>query len=178
MKDTIHNVMNCLKLQFVVTAYDLNPAACTASVSVTVTVNRNPTAPYFSENIYRVRISEYKEVRSRLEPMRNGINTPIYAEDDDPVNSPGGKIFYRFDENFQNEDLLSYFTISKTTGVIFIAKPLTTRENLPDQFNVSHNQFTVKFLNFWMTENFAINNLKFKQRDQSLGYFIKEMQVE
>lgn len=137
----MHNfILYCLKLQFVVTAYDLNPAACTASVSVTVTVNRNPTAPYFSEDMYRVRISEYKEVRSRLEPMRNGINTPIYAEDDDPVNSPGGKIFYRFGSNFQN-DLLSYFTISQTTGEIFITKPLTTRQNLPDQFNVSHINF-------------------------------------
>ena len=29
-----------------------------------------------------------------------------------------------------------------------------------------------------MTENFAVNNLKFKQRDQSLGYFIKKMQME
>ena len=37
---------------------------------------------------------------------------------------------------------------------------------------------TVKFLNLWMTENFAENNLKFKQRGQNLGYFIKEMQVE
>ena len=132
--------MNCLKLQFVVTANDLNAAACTASVSVTVTVNRNPTAPYFSENIYRVRISEYKAVRSRLEPSRNGINTPIYAQDDDPVNSPGGKVFYRFGSTSQaEEDLLSYFTISQTTGEIFITKPLTTREDLPDHFNVSHN---------------------------------------
>ena len=37
---------------------------------------------------------------------------------------------------------------------------------------------TVKFLNFRTTENFAVNNLKFKQRGQSLGYFIEEMQVE
>ena len=34
---------------------------------------------------------------------------------------------------------------------------------------------TVKFLHFLTTENFAVNNLKFKQRGQSLGYFIKEI---
>ena len=33
---------------------------------------------------------------------------------------------------------------------------------------------TVKVLNFRTPENFAVINLKFKQRGQSLGYFIKK----
>ena len=33
---------------------------------------------------------------------------------------------------------------------------------------------TVKFLNFLKPENFAVNYLKFKQRSQTLGYFIKK----
>ena len=37
---------------------------------------------------------------------------------------------------------------------------------------------TIKFLNFQMPENFAVIYLKFKQRGQSLGYFIKMMQME
>ena len=37
---------------------------------------------------------------------------------------------------------------------------------------------TVKFLNFRTPENFAVIFLKFKQRGQSLGYFIKTMQME
>ena len=37
---------------------------------------------------------------------------------------------------------------------------------------------TVKLLNFRMPENFAENYLKFKERGQTLGYFIKKMQME
>ena len=37
---------------------------------------------------------------------------------------------------------------------------------------------TVKFLNFQTPENFAVIYLKFKQRGQTLGYFIKKMQME
>ena len=37
---------------------------------------------------------------------------------------------------------------------------------------------TVKFLNFRMSENFAVIYLKFKRTGQSLGYFIKMMQLE
>ena len=37
---------------------------------------------------------------------------------------------------------------------------------------------TVKFLNFRTLENFAVIYLKFKQRDQTLGYFVKKMQIE
>ena len=37
---------------------------------------------------------------------------------------------------------------------------------------------TVKFLNFGMPENFAVIYLKFEQRGQSLGYFVKMMQME
>ena len=35
-------------------------------------------------------------------------------------------------------------------------------------------QTIVMFLNFRMPENFAVNYLKFKQRGQTLGYFIKK----
>ena len=37
---------------------------------------------------------------------------------------------------------------------------------------------TVKILNFRTSENFAVIYLKFKQRSQILGYFIKKMQME
>ena len=37
---------------------------------------------------------------------------------------------------------------------------------------------TVKFLNFRTPENFAVINLKFKQRGQILGYFVKKTQME
>ena len=37
---------------------------------------------------------------------------------------------------------------------------------------------TVKFLNFEMPENFAGICLKFKQTVQTLGYFVKKMQME
>ena len=36
---------------------------------------------------------------------------------------------------------------------------------------------TVKLLNFWTPENFAVINLKFKQRGQTLGYSAKKIQV-
>ena len=37
------------------------------------------------------------------------------------------------------------------------------------------NRHTVKFLNFWMPENFAVIYLIFKKRDQTFGYIIKKM---
>ena len=37
---------------------------------------------------------------------------------------------------------------------------------------------SVKFLNFWTPENFAIIYLKFKQWSQIIGYFVKKMQME
>ena len=37
---------------------------------------------------------------------------------------------------------------------------------------------TVKFLNFGTPENFAVIYLKFEQRGQSLGYFVKMMQMD
>ena len=40
------------------------------------------------------------------------------------------------------------------------------------------DMLTVKFLNFWMPENFAVINLKFKQRSLTLECSIKKMQME
>ena len=37
---------------------------------------------------------------------------------------------------------------------------------------------TVKFLNFQKLENFAVIYLKFKQRGQALGYFVKKIKME
>ena len=37
---------------------------------------------------------------------------------------------------------------------------------------------TVKLLNFWTPENFAVIYLKFKKRGQTFGYFVKKMQME
>ena len=43
---------------------------------------------------------------------------------------------------------------------------------------LSLNKTTVKFLNFGMPEIIAVIYLKFKQRDQTFGYFVKMMQME
>ena len=40
------------------------------------------------------------------------------------------------------------------------------------------NTGTVKFLNFQKPENFAVIYLKFKQKAQTLEYFVKKMQTE
>ena len=37
---------------------------------------------------------------------------------------------------------------------------------------------TVKLINFRMQENLAVINLKFKQRCQTKGFFVKKMQME
>ena len=37
------------------------------------------------------------------------------------------------------------------------------------------DKVTVKFLNFRTPENFAVNTLKFKQKSQTLRYFIKKI---
>ena len=37
---------------------------------------------------------------------------------------------------------------------------------------------TVKFLNFLTSENFTVIYLKVKERGQTLGYFVKKMQME
>ena len=37
---------------------------------------------------------------------------------------------------------------------------------------------TVNFLKFWTPKNFAVIYLKFKQRGQTIGYFVKMMQME
>ena len=42
----------------------------------------------------------------------------------------------------------------------------------------NNNNNTVKFLNFWMPENFAVIYLSFKKRDQISGYFVKKLQME
>ena len=41
---------------------------------------------------------------------------------------------------------------------------------------VKQNFSNIKFLNFWTSENFAVIYLKFKQRSQTLGSFVKKMQ--
>ena len=43
---------------------------------------------------------------------------------------------------------------------------------------VIYCDFTVKFLNFGTPEIFAVMYLKFKQRGQTLRYFVKNMQME
>ena len=42
----------------------------------------------------------------------------------------------------------------------------------------SMTKITIKFLNFRMPENFAVIYLKIRQRGQTLGYFVKKMQME
>ena len=42
---------------------------------------------------------------------------------------------------------------------------------------IQNKEGTVKFLNFWMPKNFDVIYLKFKQRGQTLGYFVKNMQM-
>ena len=58
-----------------------------------------------------------------------------------------------------------------------------TNRFLGSQFGITGGQTlemlnTVKFLNFRMPENIVVIYLKFKQRGQILGYFIKKMQME
>ena len=40
------------------------------------------------------------------------------------------------------------------------------------------NSYTVKFLNFGMPKNIAVIYFKLKRRGQTLGYFVKMMQME
>ena len=51
----------------------------------------------------------------------------------------------------------------------------TAITQLISTFCFSH---TVKFLNFWTPENFAVIYLKLEQRGQTLGYFYIKMQME
>ena len=52
----------------------------------------------------------------------------------------------------------------------------STFNGVPVMIQVSNIGSTVKFLDFWMPENFAVIYLKFKQRGQILlGYFVKKM---
>ena len=44
--------------------------------------------------------------------------------------------------------------------------------------NYTLSEYTVKFLNLRRPKNFAVNYLKFKQRGQTLGCFVKMMQME
>ena len=44
--------------------------------------------------------------------------------------------------------------------------------------SILHERVTVKFLNFRTPKNFAVIYLKFKQRGQTLGYFVKMVQME
>ena len=41
-----------------------------------------------------------------------------------------------------------------------------------------HYKHTVKFLNFWTLENFAVIILKFKQSGQTKVFFAQNMQME
>ena len=56
--------------------------------------------------------------------------------------------------------------------VHFFSTQLITCSIEPILFLQKH---TVKFLNFWMPENFAIIYLKFKKRGQTYGYFVKKV---
>ena len=58
---------------------------------------------------------------------------------------------------------------------LFLGKPLGV--SLP-VFSALSFASTVKFLNFPTPENFAVINLKFKQRSQTAAYFVKKMQIE
>ena len=65
--------------------------------------------------------------------------------------------------------------------IVTIDKARLVEEYQMTPFSVSPSKgwdSTVKFLNFRMPENFGVIYLKFKQRGQSLGYFIKMMQME
>ena len=43
---------------------------------------------------------------------------------------------------------------------------------------IQNNDNTIKFLNFRTPENFVVIYLKCKQKAQTLGYFVKKMQME
>ena len=58
-----------------------------------------------------------------------------------------------------------------------LGKHHKVKEVLRDQL-VRNMPATVKFLNFRTQENLAVIYLKFKQKAQTLGYFVKKMQME
>ena len=58
-------------------------------------------------------------------------------------------------------------TFSYSVGIL---KTLVLRNN-----NLDNIEGTVKFLNFRTPENFAVFYLKFKQRGQTLGYFVNKI---
>ena len=46
------------------------------------------------------------------------------------------------------------------------------------ELKAHHGELNLKFLNFLMPENFVEIYLQFKQRGQTLGYFVTRMQME
>ena len=132
--NTINNTRRILILsmvpvlfQFVVIGSDGRRPPCETPVSVSVSINRNPNGPYFQPTMYTVRISEYESVNSEI--------VQVFADDDDPAVSPGGRLFYRFPSSNRN-DPYSFFTVSPTTGIISVSKQLTT-DDIVDEFTVS-----------------------------------------
>ena len=117
----------CIYFQFVVSARDDTNAARSSSASVTVSVVRNPNGPYFPMDDYKVTISEYAPLKMLV--------TRLEAIDDDPKDSLGGILNYRFG----NADPLladDYFEIHDKKGEIYVQSYLTVDE-LPDVVTVS-----------------------------------------
>ena len=70
---------------------------------------------------------------------------------------------------------MSVFGISLSSGLSnhFGFKPVCSVAETNLSLKIVDKETTVKFLNFWTPENFVVNYLKFKQKCQTLGYFVK-----
>ena len=98
---------------------------------------------------------------------------PVFGVSDKVPQSP--------DSQYSQRIWLDLTLVNLDLGIRVIAK---TKLQIVPLF--SHMQkagflmmcYTVKLLNFRIPENFAVINLKLKQRDQTLGYSAKKMQME
>ena len=68
-------------------------------------------------------------------------------------------------------------TVGKYGGEIIFRKRLE-KYIAHQKICISKYRATVKFLNFGTPENFDVIFLRFKQRGQNLGYFVKKMQMK
>jgi len=101
-------------------------ASQTDTATVTVSIRRNVHVPIFTQNVYNVQISEYHE--------NNDIVTTVSASDLDSPTSSSGILRYQINNTIPTSTL-PFFTISQTTGQIYLARALTNDASA-DQYTV------------------------------------------
>ncbi|XP_060080745.1 protocadherin Fat 4-like, partial [Ylistrum balloti] len=95
-----------------VRATDQSASPLAGTATVTININRNANPPVFANLSHTVSISEYHDIDTKV--------IEVTATDNDNINSTSGILRYAIDT------VNSYFTITRTTGVILLAQPLTT----------------------------------------------------